>query len=124
MCLARLGSLHALEQTRENTFWRWWTGGVLPSADTVGRVCARTDADGIRAALHQVYTRRKRAKSLEPFSAGLCGLVLDGHENTASYLRCCPDCCERRVQTRQGERTQYYQRPNLHDDTRISLSVR
>ncbi|WP_219857266.1 hypothetical protein, partial [Candidatus Hakubella thermalkaliphila] len=38
MMLARMGSLHALEQDKGNRFWRRWLGRALPSADTIGRV--------------------------------------------------------------------------------------
>ena len=40
MFLARLGSLNALEQSGPSRFWHRWLGRSMPSADTVGRVCA------------------------------------------------------------------------------------
>ena len=48
MFLARLGSLNAIEQTRQRPFWRSWLEGDLPSADSLGRVAALMDLDSIR----------------------------------------------------------------------------
>ena len=110
MILARLGSLNALEQTRSSRFWGEWLGGPIPSADTVGRVFALTDCDTIRAGIHEVYTRLKRNKALEPPWHCLLLLVLDGHESNASYRRCCPGCLQRTIHTASGDRIQYYHR--------------
>ena len=38
MGLCRLGSLNALGQTQDSSFWRRWLGWTLPSPDTIGRV--------------------------------------------------------------------------------------
>lgn len=84
MILARLGSLNALEQTRSSRFWGEWLGGPILSADTLGRVFALTDCDTIRAGIHDLYTRLKRSKALQPLWHGLLLLVLDGHESNAS----------------------------------------
>jgi len=110
MILTRLGSLNALEQTRSSRFWNHWLGGPIPSADTVGRVFALTDCDTIRAGIHEVYTRLKRNKALQPPWHGLVLLVLDGHESNASYRRCCPGCLQRTIHTAGGDRIQYYHR--------------
>ena len=56
MFLSRLGSLHALEQSRPSRFWPRWLGRQMPSADTVGRVCALAEAEALRALHHQVET--------------------------------------------------------------------
>ena len=110
MILVRLGSLNALEQTRSSRFWSQWLGGSIPSADTVGRVFSLTDCDTIRAGIHEVYTRLKCNKALEPPWHGLVPLVLDGHESSASYRRCCPGCLRRTIHTAGGDRIQYYHR--------------
>ena len=110
MILVRLGSLNSLEHTRSSRFWNQWLGGPIPSADTVGRVFALTDCDTIRAGIHEVYTRLKRNKALEPPWHGLVPLVLDGHESSASYRRCCPGCLQRTIHTTNGDRIQYYHR--------------
>ena len=110
MILVRLGSLNALEQTRASRFWSQWLGGPIPSADTVGRVFSLTDCDTIRAGIHEVYTRLKRNKALEPPWHALVPLVLDGHESSASYRRCCPGCLQRTIHTVGGDRIQYYHR--------------
>ncbi len=110
MHLARVGSLNALEQTGRTARWRRLVGGPLPSADTQGRVAAGLDITQIRAAHHALYTRLKRNKALPAPWHGLVPLVLDGHESTASYRRCCVGCLKRTVKTAAGERTQYYHR--------------
>lgn len=110
MFLGRLGSLHALGQSRPSRFWRRWLGDNLPSADTIGRVCGLVDAEGLRAVLHQAYTRLKRNKALEPPGHGLMMAVVDGHESTASYRRCCSGCLQRTVGADHAPRLQYYHR--------------
>jgi hypothetical protein len=108
--LGRLGSLHALEQTRRSTFWCRWLGSPLPSADTLGRVACLLDPKQLRDIVWQIYTRLKRNKALGATSHGLMALVLDGHESHASYKRHCAGCLERPVNTRWGWRRQYYHR--------------
>ena len=110
MFLSRLGSLNALEQTRPSRFWGRWLGGEMPSADTIGRVCARVEVEDVRAVLHQEYTRLKRMKALEPPDHGFIVAVVDGHESTASRKRCCSACCHRIVHTKQGDVLEYYHR--------------
>jgi hypothetical protein len=88
MIVARLGSLNALEQTKPSRFWNDWLTGPVPSADTIGRVFSLTDCDTIRVGIH----------------------VVDGHESSASYRRCCPGCLERTIHTTQGDYIQYYHR--------------
>lgn len=106
---ARLGSLHALETVSGAAFWKKWLGQPMCSVDTVGRVHARMDADGLRKGLHHLYTCLKRNKAL----AGIGGLgvaVLDGHETHASYRRHCSGCLQRTIHTEQGDRLQLYHR--------------
>ena len=64
MFLARLGSLNALEQTRESKFWSRWIAGDSPSADSMGRICALVNHDDLRAANHHLDSRLKRNKAL------------------------------------------------------------
>ena len=110
MFLSRLGSLNALEQSRASGFWKRWLGRAMPSADTIGRVCALTDVAGVRALLHHVYARLKRAKALSPPAHGLMAAALDGHESHATFRRCCAGCLARVLHTKRGDRTQYYHR--------------
>jgi len=112
MMAAQMGSLHALEQEQRNPFWRRWLGGELASADTTGRVYGVLKVDGLRSAHHGIYTRLKRNKALEG-RHGLSVLIVDGHESSSSYLRCCPGCLHRRIKTPEGERLQYYHREVL-----------
>ena len=110
MFLARLGSLNALEQTRSNRYWKRWLTGPLPSADTLGRVCAQVEPSDVRALHHHVYTRLKRMKALVPPAHGLMAAAIDAHESHATYRRCCAGCLKRTIHTTQGDRTQYYHR--------------
>jgi hypothetical protein len=110
MCLSRLGSLNALEQSRPSRFWGRWLGGPLPSADTCGRVCQLTQEAGLRTLQHHLYNRFKRMKVLDPPVHGLMAAVLDGHESHATFRRHCPGCLERIIHTNRGDRIQYYHR--------------
>lgn len=108
--LTRLGSLNALEQTRASGRWRRWLRAPLPSADTMGRVVAGIELDTLRDALAELYRKLKRSKALQPTAGGLVALVLDGHEGYSTYHRQCSGCCQRRVKTKTGYRTQCYHR--------------
>jgi hypothetical protein len=110
MFLCRLGSLHALEQTRRRSLWHRWLGRALPSADTLGRVAGLIELDDVRALGQHLYTRLKRGKALNPPAHGWLVAVLDGHEMHASFKRHYPGCLERTIHTKQGDRIQYYHR--------------
>ncbi|MCP4591052.1 MAG: transposase [bacterium] len=109
MIIARLGSLNSLEQTNQSRFWRRWLDHRMPSADTIGRVAAVMGHEPLRDGIHDVYSRLKRNKALEPTCGGLMLLVLDGHESHATYRRCCDGCLSRTV-GKKRTRTQYYHR--------------
>lgn len=112
MALAQKGSLNALGQTVGNCFWKdWITNGVLPSADTIGRVFSLIEVNTLRSVLKHTYRRLKRNKVLHPgFHDNLFAVIIDGHESSASYLRCCPDCLQREIKTASGSEIQYYHR--------------
>ena len=67
-----------------------------PSADTVGRVCAQMELPELREALYRLYSRFRRNKVLLRPRTELVALILDGHESSASYLRHCSGCLERK----------------------------
>ena len=104
-----MASINAWEQVGRARFWRRWLGEAACSADTLGRVHALLQAEGLRQGLHQVYERLKRNKAL-PDIYGLGVVVLDGHESHASYLRHCPGCLQRIIHGESGDRIQYYHR--------------
>ena len=106
---ARMGSLNALELVAGARFWKSWLGEATCSADTVGRVYALLQADGLRQGIHHIYDRLKRNKALPDFQ-GMAVAVLDGHESHASYRRHCPGCLQRTVHTEGGDRIQFYHR--------------
>ena len=102
----RLGSLNALGMTRSAKFWKSWLDGPLCSADSLGRIVASMDAATLRQGIHHVYERLKRNKAL-PDLHGLGVAVLDGHETSASYRRCCAGRLKR---TTSSGQTQFYHR--------------
>jgi len=107
---ARMGSINAWAQVGGRArFCQSWLAEFPCSADTLGRVHALLDADGLRQGIHQVYERLKRNKAL-PDLYGLGVVVLDGHENHASYLRHCSGDLERTIHGEKGDRTQFYHR--------------
>ena len=106
---ARMGSINAWEQVGRAHFWKRWLGEPTFSADTLGRVHALLDANGLRRGIHDVYERLKRNKAL-PDIYGLGVVVLDGHESHASYLRHCSGCLQRTIHTAGGDRIQFYHR--------------
>ena len=106
---ARMGSINAWEQLGRARFWQSWLGESTFSADTLGRVHALLEADGLRQGIHLVYERLKRNKAL-PDIHGLGVAVLDGHESHASYLRHCSGCLQRTIHSEEGDRVQYYHR--------------
>lgn len=65
----------------------------------------------LRWMLRHLYSRLKRNKVLQPpFCDNFFALVIDGHESSASYLRCCNQCLKREIKTLKGSRIQYYHR--------------
>jgi hypothetical protein len=106
MYWSRLGSLNALQMTRSVKFWKAWLGGPLCSADSLGRIVASVDADTLRQGIHHLYERLKRNKALVDFY-GLGVAVLDGHETSSSYRRCCAGCLKR---IPSGGQMQFYHR--------------
>lgn len=111
MALTQMGSLNGLEQTGGNSFWKKWLDTALPSADVMGTVFSSIDCNTLRGILRHLYNRLKRNKALQPpFGDNLFALVIDGHESSASYLRCCDQCLQREIKTTKGSRTQYYHR--------------
>ena len=109
MFWARLGSLHGLRQSEGSRFWKQWLHHKMPSEDSLGRVSALLEKNGLQRIGHDVYTKLKRNKALQG-RAGLTATVLDGHETHASYRRHCEGCLQRKINTQTGERIQYYHR--------------
>ncbi len=104
-----MGSINAWAQVGRARFWQSWLQEPTFSADTLGRVHALLDANGLRQGIHHVYERLKRNKAL-PDIYGLGVVVLDGHESHASYLRHCSGCLQRIIHCGGRDRLQYYHR--------------
>jgi hypothetical protein len=92
--------------TRSAKFWKSWLDSPLCSADSLGRIVAGLEAAPLRQGIHHIYDRLKRNKAL-PDLHGLGVAVLDGHETSASYRRCCAGCLKR---TTNSGQTQFYHR--------------
>ena len=111
MTLAQVGSLHALEQTKASFFWKKEGEGALPSADTIGSVLSQVNTAALRATIKHVYYKLKRNKALcSPFPNKHFAVVVDGHESSASFKRCCCGCLHRELKTTSGSVIQYYHR--------------
>lgn len=113
MLQARVGSFNAMEQHREGGFTRRkaWVGGVLPEADQMGRILAAVVAGDVRAVNRELLRKMKRNKAFRTaFEKGKGRVVVDGHEISASFLRCCPDCLERTIHMNDRDQIQYYHR--------------
>jgi hypothetical protein len=85
-------------------------GGDLPSADSLGRIAAQVDPQALRGIMVDFYRVLRKNKALPKLGGDLVALVFDGHESMTSYLRHCPGCLQREVETKEGRRTQYYHR--------------
>src|SRR6266498_1182625 len=111
MMLSRTRSFNALAQTRSRFFWKKEVEGELPSADTLGGAVAGVELPTLRSILKQVYYRLKRNKALTPlFPKTGFAVILDGHESSASYKRCCCGCLHRKIETASGTEIQFYHR--------------
>jgi len=104
-------SLHSLEKdlVRFPARLRGLVGPRPPSIDTIGRVYALADSNGLRQILGQVHHRLKRNKALAD-GDDLKMAAVDGHEFFKSRKRCCAQC-QQRVLTINGEEVvEYYHR--------------
>ena len=110
MCLAKLGSLNALEQLKEQGTLKKFIGGELPSADSLGRISELLAGNTIRGINRELYLQLKRNKALLSPEHGLMALVVDGHESHASYRQHCSGCLEREIGPDGNKKTQYYHR--------------
>lgn len=80
MMVTRRGSLNAIEaELRMPKRLTGWIGPRRPSADTIGRVFARMDPDGLRQMLCGFSHRLRRNKAL-PCAWPVRAVALDGHE--------------------------------------------
>lgn len=109
MFLCRIRSFHELEQYLHQRTWRRWLGHEMPCVDEIAYVCERMELDSLREVLAHVYTRLMCSKVLKPMMGWRVAAV-DGHEMPWSCKRCCEDCLTRTVETKSGERIQYYHR--------------
>jgi hypothetical protein len=110
MCLAKLGSLNALEHLKDRNVLKKHVGGELPSADSLGRICDLIDSEDLRTINQELYRQLKRNKGLVPPIHGLIALIVDGHESHATYRRHCDGCMTREIGPEDNKQTQYYHR--------------
>jgi hypothetical protein len=102
-------SLNSLEKdlVRFPSRLRGVVGPRPPSIDTLGRVYALADSDGLRQMLAQVHHRLKRNKALAD-SDELKVAAVDGHEFFKSRKRCCQQCQQRTLTVQGEEVVEYY----------------
>jgi hypothetical protein len=102
-------SLHSLEKDLVHVpaRLRGLVGPRPPSIDTVGRVYALVDSDGLRQMLVQIHQRLKRNKALAD-GDDLKMAAVDGHEFFASRKRCCAQCQQRTLTIDGEEVVEYY----------------
>jgi hypothetical protein len=86
---------------------RGLVGPHPPSIDTLGRVYARADSDGLRQMLRAVHYRLKRNKALADGDE-LKMAAVDGHEFFKSRKRCCPQCQQRTLTVNGEPVVEYY----------------
>ena len=110
MLWTRMESLNALEQTKANGYWQKWLGVNIGSADTHGRVYSSMDVQKLRKMLKAMYRQMRRNKALAGSHQGLRALIVDGHEQMASYLMDCKGCLKREMGDEQKSRIQFYHR--------------
>jgi hypothetical protein len=102
-------SLNSLEKdlVRFPSRLRGLVGPRPPSVDTLGRVYARADSDGLRRILARVHHRLKRNKALAD-GDDLKVAAVDGHEFFKSRKRCCAQCQQRTVTVQGEDVVEYY----------------
>lgn len=86
---------------------RGLVGPHPPSIDTLGRVYARADSDGLRQMLAAVHHRLKRNKALAD-GDDLKMAAVDGHEFFKSRKRCGPQCQQRTITVNGEPVVEYY----------------
>jgi hypothetical protein len=102
--------LNGLEQIGRTRLLKRISDEEPASADTVGRTMSLLNNDDLRRINRDIYSRMKRNKAIKPMVENMFVLIIDGHETTASYKRRCGDCLERKMETKEGEKAQYYHR--------------
>jgi predicted phosphoribosyltransferase len=105
MGITRLGSLNLLEQISRGGYMRSIMEEEMGSADTIGRIMSQINNDEIREINKEIYKKMKRNKAIKPMGGRKFVLIIDGHETTASYRRHCEGCLERKIETKDGEKT-------------------
>jgi hypothetical protein len=102
-------SLNSLEKdlVRFPARLRGLVGPRPPSVDTLGRVYAQADSDGLRQILVRVHYRLKRNKALAD-GDDLKMVAVDGHEFFQSRKRCCAQCQQRTVTVQGKDVVEYY----------------
>lgn len=102
-------SLNSLEKdlVRFPARLRGIVGARPPSIDTIGRVYSLADSDSLRGILNQVHHRLKRNKALADGDEMKVAAV-DGHEFFKSRKRCCEQCQQRAIKTKDGDAVECY----------------
>jgi len=115
--ILRIGSYLDLAQQTQRRRWRHLCGLKDPVGDDLfGYVAERLNLEDLRQQLIGTAKTLKQNKALESCKInGLLWVSLDANEHFASRSRCCPFCCQRRVQVlepdgQKREVIEYYHR--------------
>ena len=113
--VAQIPSLLQLQAETALPQWQQWVGYSRPiSDDTFQYVSARMDPAQCRRGLVWINRKLKRGKAFEACKTnGLLVVSLDANEQFSSDHRCCGDCLQREITTKDDQgrpvkHTQYY----------------
>ncbi len=105
----RLPSLNAFDGHRKSSALRRFLKGRPSCGDQIANFSETINLDDLRSLLLQLYRQLGRKKVLQAL-LGHRLAVVDGHEISCSYKRCCPQCQQREITVNGTKRIQYYHR--------------
>ena len=79
-------------------------------ADQMGRIAGKVSAEDVRQVNRKMLRKLKRNKGMRDKKEARVFVIVDGHEVFCSDRKKCPRCLERTIETKKGEKIQYYHR--------------
>lgn len=110
--IARFRSLNQFEEDKNTNFWSKLLikskivgkEDKIPSVDSIGRISCGVSINDLLITQKELFLKLKRQKVFKGMGMG----IIDGHEVTKSNHRKCPYCLTRKINTKHGEKTEYY----------------
>lgn len=110
--IARFRSLNQFEEDKNKRFWSKLLikskivrkNDIIPSIDSIGRISCGIDINDLMIMLRKLFLKLKRQKVFHGKGIG----IIDGHEVIKTKHRKCKYCLTRKVNTKHGEKTEYY----------------